>query len=476
MRRSLALGLLALCGCADDVIPFGIGYESVCGVEGPTPIVELAADERVIWVSPFKDDAGSLVVSVGPLVDTTSEPWPEEFRRVVVDPCGQELGRTALQVTSLWSWQGHVLGCSLDENLLAFDDLDDPAPTVLVRGTCFTQDLGSALVARDEDEQAGTARVVAITPTTDGLVSTTILDDVQNDPGPTGLGSAVRIDGAQVFTKVAADDSVWSHDLATGQSRRELGPVSDFDVTASAFVYRPARFSPDGLGPTIVRDRTSGEELLLSEDVPANARAYWEDDLTIVEYGPGPVPSRRVFRLDPPREITPPAGTQIATRRDDGLMWLRQEAFDFSRAALFRWREGESAELAVACEDCVLQNGTSLEGAFAFFRLIDGGFERFELWQVRDEGGDAELVAGPLDQSFMNFSDGRILTVLTDGGEQGPLVVFDGDGSDGEQLAGNVGEYAPYFSLALPDPNDILFEGLSGDRPHALYRALLTPR
>jgi len=341
MRWMVLAWVAVLGGCGDDVVTFQTPLEAVCGEDEAVVLVEMTADEKLNWIWPFGDDASSIVVSVGPNETPPSGELAEEYRRVVVDPCGEELGRASVRLDYLWSRQDHVFACSMDHDLVHLTAIDDPSPEILARGSCFAPAFGGVTVGLDAEPDATVARLVAIAPTSGGVQTSTLLDGVRRGPGTT-----VHVVGDRLFVQLDADGSVVVVDPTTGESWPELAEASMFEPSARAIAYRPV----DAETTVRVLARESGAAITIADDVTEDAHLHWYSDVLL--WAVEPEADLRWFSISPPHEIVPPDGTTILAIRDDGLSWLRREHHDPWRSEFLRWREGESPEVAMDCRGC----------------------------------------------------------------------------------------------------------------------------
>ena len=467
------LGASFVGACADDVATFDAPLQPQCGSDGPVTLVELAEDEVIGSFWRYGDDEGSILTAV-----VAAEPPPAGElaavkRHLVVDRCGEELGRTSVDVGWLTPRHDEVFGCSRDGQLLHLRTIDDPDPTIVTRGSCYFAEVAGVLVGKDVDPETSDEQLVTITVAPDGVHRSTLLAGLQPDDDPVYPPTIYLVEDL-IFAQLAADGSVHSVDPATGQVQLEVASAGDFYPQPRAIAYRPTILADGETGPVRVRARESGAEVTVVENLPADAGLYWHDETILRAFASDTQPLGRWFALSPLHEIVPPTGTEIVTIREDGLIWLQRDHEDW-RTDFLQWHEGQDPVVVMECKSCFA--GWPFDHGDLYVGVNTVYPERLEVWRVRSDGSAPTKVAYPVNNDYDVLDDGRILAVddVSQTSAYGPFLLFDGNGGPGHTIAEHVERHAATATRLYATPGDVIYEALHDDGTGALYRARLAP-
>jgi hypothetical protein len=456
----------------DDVFVTDVELEPRCGGDGPVKLLDLADDEEA-WQVYRHNEADDVVVMIGP---ASHEPGEEySLRSVVVSACGDDVREVAPNLDSVFVWEGALLGCDVDRNLVQPDGVDDLSPAMLVRRGCDRVHTESAIIAYDAAFDDHIGRLVAIRSLGDGTVMVeTLVEGVVVLGGETSVYRP-HIQNDKAYVRMP-DLSVHAVDLATGTSTVLIADVVSTSISPSHILYQSASAVQDDLAPLVLRDRESGTEVVLVEAFPTEQGRTLADNHVKLE-GPdhwGDPSARRWFWTSDGREFVAPGGTQIMTVLADGAVWLNGYDEASYESELLRWRESKLPERVLSCRDCVDVTHNYWRGGVQIRRGASI-VKDTQLWFVRDEGGAAELLAGRVSRDFLQLADDRVLTVLGGDEEHGELVLHDYRDASQRTLHPRVGTAAIFLTMLFNVEGDVLYQVDDAERGHALYHALLAP-
>jgi hypothetical protein len=466
--RVWSLSLLLVACHEDAVEPADMGFEPLCGEVGAVELLALADDEEVGWVERVDDD--DLLVLVGHVEDFIHHEARTWQRSVVVDECAKTVTELPAGSSSLERW-GDVLVACIDDDLFQLESYDDPSPELLAQRGCATQSLGELWLTTESAPGSAIGRLLALEVVGSTIEVRELVD------GVFGHVTAPRfpavVDG-RVFVQTA-DSSVRSVDPWTGELALELESAQPdrWVVSADMIVYRAPALDPELPAPVLLRDRRTGVETTLGVEVPTSwSSVWWNEDVLTVRPSGSP-DEARWFRLDPLRELVPPAGMIIEKVRADGLMWLSTVDVAGTLTVL-RGREGEAPAPVFLCEDCYLPSYAWRTDYLDVLVETDAP-EQHELWRLDDPEAPARMLAGGVGRSYHMLDDERVLSVRPDGAlQKGPLQLFDGS-DEPVTLVSRVNRSANVLTSSYDVPDEVIYESAQHGGAHALFRARLSP-
>ncbi|HET6584770.1 MAG TPA: hypothetical protein VFG69_15035, partial [Nannocystaceae bacterium] len=249
------------------------------------------------------------------------------------------------------------------------------------------------------------------------------------------------------------------------------------DVISSTFssshvLYQRASMVQEDVAPLVLRDRETGEDVVLVEAFPIEQGRTLTDTYVRLE-GPGhwgDASTQRWFWASDGREFWAPGDTSIMAVLSSGGAWLIGYDAASHETELFRWREAELPARVVSCRDCVDVTYNGWRGGVQVRRGPGPGSET-ELWFARDDGGEPELLAPRVTRNFLQLADDRVLTVL--GEERGPLVLHDYRDPGEHVLDPRVAAPSIFLTMLFNVDGDVLYQVDDPDRGRALYLARL---
>ena len=238
-----------LFGCSeDDAFVTEVELEPRCGGNGAVKLLELADDEQVGRVASFDGEAFVVDLLIGHDEDEYAR------RSVVVSPCGDDVQEVAANLASVFVWNGALLGCDGNRNLVQPDGVDDPAPEMLVERGCDRVHTDSAIVAYEAALDAGIGRLVAIRSNGDGTVEIETLAE-----GVVVLGGVDTVYRPDVLDDVVyvrmPDLSVHAVGLSDATNTLVIADVASARISRSHIIYQSASAVRDDLAPLVLRDR-----------------------------------------------------------------------------------------------------------------------------------------------------------------------------------------------------------------------------
>lgn len=468
--RGLVIALSVTAGCGTEVIETAPpNFEPLCGGDGPVELLALEDHEQVGWVDSLGPEAELLVSTIA--VGTDGLPAhdpPRTVQHVLVDRCGETVVPAPPNVYFMHRWDDVLLACARD-GVVQLDDASDTNPRLLVRNACFMPATSAGRVALDVDFETLTGRLVTLTKSGTEVTVSTLLEGVHVSADPISRHTPIVIDDRVLV--MMSDLRLVSVDASTGDSRVEVEAVSEFSATSDAVLYRPPTTDRDAASPVWLRDRSTGTDELVDAALPGSwgIGLSMERGLIVLRRG-GVNPAGRWFETRPVRELVPPEGTEIVEVRGDGLVWLRRTESETHELELLRWREGESAETAMRCSDCVEVGGWS-DTAMDVLELT-ARLDRHILWRIDDEGGPPREI-GTVGNNWLPTPSGGVMTVLESGGAgSGRMVLYDDEGSEGVVIGDEVHWRSLMWTYGVRPEEEILYESRDGDR-HVLHRALV---
>lgn len=464
MARHTWLAGILLLGCgADDVPPDGVDFDRICGVDGPVPLLELAESEfvSILMRTSDRELLASVVQTTSPTGEwtwTITDTW-------LLDECGEAMQDASTALRPIDDWEGLPIACDpTSRDLVELDDRGSRARRVLARGGCSASTIAGVLVARDAAPGSTVGRLVRVRPGPDGAIVETLLPEIFVDPEWSGL---IQVFEGRAFERTP-DLALVSVDPSTGETAVEAEPVARvFGASSRHVIYR---HPPDGEdesvpGPLFLRDRRSGAEVTLAEDVPAS----WYvkvDDAIAGAWSLAGDGQRRLFWTDGSELLPPTPGVDIIGVRPDGLVWLRRAYWSRTpvMTTYYRWPRGEAPRLVMECWRC---EGHVRRGEL---EILD---ER-RLSVVSAEGGMAFELAAPVDSNYARLYDDRVVTMLDEVDEHGTFVLH--DHGIPKTIAANVRRNAvEHTARAGLELGEVFYEQRNPDGTHTLYRARLPP-
>lgn len=443
--------LCCLGGCADEgLVTGGAEFEPRCEEDAPTRLLELAADELVYMVRPLDDTR--IHVRIG-----TEDAWTHS---VLVSTCGEEVQPIASRIEWLFIEGDVLLGCDVDDALVAPSDPRDDAPSVIAEGGCAYQQTPHGVVTIDRAPGADVGRIIVVRDDDGVVVVETLLDDVLMEHG---VPYFTGVEDDQVFAR-RSDASLWVVDVATGTSTRVLDPVLDWARSTDHLVYRPVDDTPDdGESAVIVRDRATGSEATIAEAA--------DDDLSLMIFDGAVVlghlfsTQAQWFWASDGRPVEPPAGARIHMRYGDRF-WIGSGTSAGDTYAW--WRAGEAPVAAWTCPSCEVTPRADLGGLVV--EDILGGTRR-EVWFIDEATGAQERLGGPIRAGYLVLDDRRLLG-LADGDGPGPLELHTPGESSPQTVAQWVEPDSPWLTQVFRGPSnlDVVYVvNEPDDGEHALY-------
>lgn len=449
VRCAWVLGCLA--GCAEDDVAGGVEFEPRCGDDTPTRVLDLAPEELVYMVRPFDEER--LQVRIG-----DDDAWTHS---VLVSACGGQVQPIAPTIEWLFLEGSALLGCNVDDELVAPSDPGDDAAPVVAEGGCGYQSTPHGLVTIDRAPGADVGRILLVRDEGGEPVVETLLDDVLMESGVPYYSTGIEDD--QVFAR-RADASLWVVDVATRTSTRVLDPVRDWARSSEYLVYRPVDDTPDdGESAVIVRDRATGTEATIAEAA--------DDDLSLMIFDGAVVlghlfsAQAQWFWASDGRPVEPPAGARIHMRYGDRF-WIGSSTPDGYTYAW--WRAGEAPVPAWTCQSCEVTPRLDL-GGFVVEDILGGA--RREVSFVDDATGAPQRLGGPVRAGFLVLDDLRLLGLAEDEGP-GPLVLHTPGESSGQTLAPRVDPDSVWLTQVFRGASDrdvVYVVDEPEDGEHALY-------
>jgi len=474
-RRLLLVCALGLAACGEDApSPEDAPFEPLCGQDGPVELLALAADEEVATAHRLVDD--HVVVRVSVEGEVRSDDPAHRRRNVVLDACGGVISEVASDAEFLKRWDDVLVGC-IGEDLVSLAGYDDPSPTLLLPRACGrTQRVGERWVVVDAEPNATLGRVVSLEVVGTEIRTHELVAGVLHD-GIDGTESFASVVDGEVFVQTP-DLAVHRVDPVTGALALELAAAEAgtrfWDVRGPWIAYQPPAAGPDEPVPLVLRDRRTGAEQIVLDDVREQSFGWVGDGLLRVSRVVDLATEQRLFGIEPVREIAIPRGTLLSWQRDDGRSWLQEHDRDQRELRLWLWHEGAEPQLEWSCTECDWILSARTDGYFEYLIELSDP-ERNEMWRFEDAGGPPRMVGNAPHVSHV-MDDDRVLTVLMDEDDRyGELVLLDEEGVPVETIETDANRFSAHFTIGYDVPGEIVYEARHPDGTSSLYRARLAP-
>lgn len=436
----------------------------VCGQEGPFRVLELAADQQLVYGSPLRigDRLVFQVHRVKPGDGVASFPETSDPEVWSTGLCGESPVRLAegfSEVFTIDKWPDVLLACMQETGeIVSLDPLGVAEPHLVFSGSPDTY--GCALrwtdhgllsmVPHDEDFGALMLSQYPENPRTQTVEPETLLDPVRitrtNVGGSGRVAHSIRtfadfvlaIDGEDALVRVElADRSV----TTLREEVRGIEASSDGRYLMWQDLAVTGGYESTPEGQTFLRDLTTGDDALLGNtSLYYNWLTLWYTKLGVVQFAKSwreddPV---KIFFLPELQSIEVPSELHFVTRLDDGR-WVGGPRFESSYEVM-DLKKGESRRLFPRPAQITAFEEDGLVVFEAQQCCIDGHpFDEGPLWRVPYDGKPKKL--GERASRFtQRLADGRFLSQVGIGSNWlGTLIVIDPSTREERRIDDHVG-------------------------------------